>query len=115
MDLEEQLWDGAAEWLAAAQQERASGRLRVAFEAARHSAELSAKALLVRATGSFPKSHTVAGQLHRAGLVPAGVEPKVLHRLLSDFTLGTYGFERPLEDAEVANAIALARAMLSAR
>jgi len=109
---EDELWEGAAEWLAAAEDELRAGRLRVAFESARHAAELAGKARLLSATGTYPKSHTIASQLHRAGLVPSGVDAKAVHRLLSEFTLGTYGFDRPLAREDVVAAIALARSML---
>ena len=90
MTEEQGLWEGAEEWLRAAGSEANAGRLRVAFEAARHSAELSAKALLLRKQGnsrswdrrkrsaSYPKSHTVASELHRSSIVPKGVEAKQL-------------------------------------
>jgi hypothetical protein len=41
------------------------------------------------------------------------VDPKALHRLLSEFTLGTYGFDRPLSEAEVRQAIELAELLVT--
>lgn len=108
------LLEGAAEWLEAARTEAAAGRLRVAFEAARHSAELSCKALLALRQGEFPKTHLVGPPVARLGLVPRGVDAKELHLFLGEYTLGTYGFERALTDEHVGRALEVAGEMLEA-
>jgi HEPN domain-containing protein len=105
---------GAQEWLAAARTEMSAGRLRVAFESARHAAELAGKAILSARLGTFPKSHLVAGALARSGGLPPGVDGKTLHKLLSEFTLGTYGFDRPISEREVSDAVTVAEQMMSA-
>lgn len=86
----------------------------VAFEAFRQAAELAAKVLLARANGAFPQTHLVAGPLKQAGLLPEGVEASKLHRLVSEFTLGTYGFNRPLSRSDVQSAARVARRMVGA-
>jgi HEPN domain-containing protein len=105
---------GAREWLDAARAESNAGRLRVAFESARHSAELACKTLLVLHQGEFPKTHLVAPPLVRLGLLPPHVDAKALHKLLAEFTLGTYGFDRPITGSDVQRALSLASAVLAA-
>lgn len=110
----EQVAERARMWLATGEAELKAGRLPVAFEACRTAAELAAKALLLRAQKPFPQSHMVAGELQQAGLMPAGVDGKRLHGLLSKFTLGTYGFDQPVHRAEAQEALRIARRMVSA-
>ncbi|MEA3202204.1 MAG: hypothetical protein QOE90_3632 [Thermoplasmata archaeon] len=102
------LLDGSREWEDASVTEMQRGRRRVAFEAARHAAELAGKALLAHATGEHPKSHLIAGAIAKAGLLPPAVDGRALHKLLAEFTLGTYGFDRPLSDRDVRDAQELA-------
>ena len=110
----EELADGAKQWLHAGESELAANRIHVAFEAFRQAAELAAKVILARANGAFPQTHLVAGPLKQAGLLPEGVEASKLHRLVSEFTLGTYGFNRPLSRADVQAAARIARRMIAA-
>lgn len=86
----------------------------VAFEAARHAAELAAKAILVRAGKEYPEQHAVAGKLAQHSLIPQGVEARKLQKLLSRFTLGTYGFEQPVHDADVSDALRMAERLVAA-
>lgn len=105
----------AREWLAAAEDEREANRYNVAFEAARHAAELAAKAILYESTGSYPdRKHDVSGPLAQNNLVPQGVRASDLSKLLSEFTLGTYGFGRTVHKKDVNQAIRLARRMVDA-
>jgi HEPN domain-containing protein len=98
--------------LDAARAEAQARRLRVAFESARHAAELACKALLVHRVGHSPKTHLVAGDLAKAGLLPTGLSGRELHRLLAEFTLGTYGFDRELTTEDVDEAIRIASAVV---
>lgn len=102
------LLEGSREWEEASITEMQRGRLRVAFEAARHAAELAGKALLVHARGEHPKSQVIAAALAKDGLLPPGVDGRALHKLLSEFTLGTYGFDRPLSERDARSAQELA-------
>lgn len=106
--------DRARQFLEAAEDSRRARRLDAGFEDARTSAELSAKALLQRAGLGYPSDHNVAGVLHQAGLTPLAVNPKQLSRLLRQYTRGNYGFDDPVSETELDDAIALARAMLEA-
>lgn len=108
------LSEGARDWLATAREQSAAGRRHVAFEAARLASELAAKAILLEALGTFPKEHQVTGTLFAHGLVPESVEARDLARLLAEFTLGRYGFDRPTLGADVARAIGIAERMVAA-
>lgn len=108
----QKLLDGAQEWLDSAKTEASLGRRRVAFEAARHAAELAAKAILVHRQGVYPKSHLVAGALSKLGALPGRVDGRRLHRLLAEFTLGTYGFDREVRPEDVDEALAVAGLMV---
>ena len=94
--------------------QEADGRRQVAFEALRNAAELGAKALLLRATGSFPQDHAVAGLLARAQLLPPGVNGRDLHRLLTKFTLGPYGFDEEIHAKDIVQARRLAERIVAA-
>lgn len=114
MTWSEELADGAREWLKAGDSELAADRLHVAFESFRQAAELAAKSVLAR-TGARPAhTHNIAGPLKQAKLVPAGVEASKLHRLVSQFTLGTYGFNRAVTKSEVQEAARIAKRMVAA-
>lgn len=104
---------GAREWLDASYAEARSGRRRVAFEAARHAAELSAKARLIESGRAPRREHNVAPDLVHAKLVPRSVDAARLSRLLSAATLGTYGFEDPLRDGDLEELQRYAEALLS--
>lgn len=103
---------GAREWLDASYAETRAGRHRVAFEAARHAAELGAKARLIEAGRPPRREHNVAPDLVRADLVPRSVDPAKLSRLLSAATLGTYGFDDPLREGDLEELQAYAEALL---
>lgn len=105
---------GAEDWLATAEESHAVRRYHVAFEAARQSAELAGKALLLRAMGRFPKERAKAGPLAQTHLLPPEVDGRELQKLLREFTLGTDGFDRAVDAAGVARAISTARAMVAA-
>ena len=92
---------GAQEWLEASLSESRQGRERVAFEAARHAAELAAKARLADRGHAYRREHNVAPALAKNGLVPRGVDAAELSRLLSAVTLGTYNYDQPLRDGDV--------------
>lgn len=113
-DEAERLHQGAREWLEAARSEALAGRHHVAFEAARHAAELACKAILMDATGSYPKKHDVTGPLAQAGRLPLGVDGRALSRLFGAFTAGTYGFDETMTPERVARAIAIAEACVAA-
>lgn len=113
MSEHERLLEGAREWLEAARSERAAGRNHVAFEAARHAAVLASKAMLVKAGQDYPEQHAIAGKLSQHSLVPPGVKARDLQKLLSRFTLGTYGFEQEIREADVNEALRLAERLLA--
>ena len=98
----------ATEHLQAAQRCLGDGLHHPAYELARTAAELYAKALLVRKTGSYPREHNVSGELQHRRLIPPDVSPTELSRFLDDYTRGGYGFSHPVEAREVRKAIALA-------
>lgn len=104
---------GAREWLDASYAEARAGRRRVAFEAARHAAELAAKARILESGREYRREHNVAPELARRGLVPRAVDAATLSRLLSAATLGTYGFEEPLREGDVALMQQYAEALLA--
>lgn len=104
----------AEEWLGAGIAELEEGRHHVAFEALRNAAELAGKALLLRQTASFPQDHAIAGLLARADLVPSDVDARDLHRLLSRFTVGPYGFEVTVHRKDVIAARRIAERMVKA-
>lgn len=101
-------------WLAAGRSEFESKRYPVAYETLRTAAELAAKAILLRATGSFPQSHAVAGPLVQNKLHPEDVSAKELHKFLTSFTLGAYGFDKPIHSSEVRAALRIAERMVRA-
>lgn len=106
--------DLAQEWLEAGKAQLVDGRHHVAFEALRNAAELAAKALLLRSTGAFPQDHAVAGLVARAGVLPASVDGRDLHRLLTKFTLGPYGFDADVHEKDVIAARRIAERMVRA-
>lgn len=111
----EDLEEAAREWLNAAEDEREANRNNVAFEAARHAAELAGKALLLEGTGTYPdRRHNVSGPLSQEDLVPSNVSASDLSKLLSEHTLGTYGFSRTIHRKDVNQAIRVARRMVDA-
>lgn len=107
------MMERAEQRLASARDDQARGRLDVGYESARAAVELASKALLLAKTGSYPtKDHNVAGHLSQAKLLPPGVSPKDLSRLMDDYTRGDYGFDRPVEARELRAALALAQRMI---
>lgn len=108
------LCEGAEEWFESAKAAQTAGHLYVAFESFRHATELACKAILLRATGSFPRDHAVAGPLVKHNLLPPGQASRSLQKFLSEFTLGTYGFERQIHDSDVQNAKRIAVRMMQA-
>lgn len=114
MNEAQRLKERAQEYLEAAEDSLKEGRLNVAYDEARTAAELAAKATLAGKTGSFPRDHNPAGKLFQEGLVPEGMNPKELSRLLGDHTRGTYGFQDPVEEEEVEDAVRTARKLLGA-
>ena len=103
---------GAQEWLDASFSEARQGRDRVAFEAARHAAELAAKARLAEHGVPYRKEHNVAPALASRGLLPRGVDGAELSRILSAVTLGTYGYDQPLRDGDLEQAQEFAARLL---
>ena len=103
---------------AEANRDRGARWLPVAYDEARHAAELAGKALLLRKTGSYPKrgkaGHRIGSLLAREGLVPRGLDFLDLNGLLDHHTRGAYGFGRPFGAHEVEIAIETARAMTEA-
>lgn len=110
----EQILDRAEEFLSAANLLHESGLYNAAFDDARHAAELAAKALLLYHSGSYPTKHQVASELHKAGLIPHHIPPKMVSRLLAGFTTGRYGFRQEKGHEEVAEALTVATALLDA-
>lgn len=110
----ESLHHAAREWLEAAEAEALAGRHLVAFESARHAAELACKAILLLRVGSYPKMHDVSGLLSQREMLPSGVSGRSLSRLLSAFTSGTYGEGRPVDAPLVTSALHVARLCLAA-
>ena len=108
------LIERAEEFLAAAQQLAGSGLNNAAFDDARHAAELAGKALLLQKLGSYPQKHQIAGELTHAGLLPPELEPRTVSRVLGAFTAGRYGFTDNKGPDEVAEAIAVAQALVAA-
>lgn len=108
------LVEGAQEWLEAANSDLMSGPKHVSFEAFRHAAELAAKALLLEATGGYPKDHSVAGPLSQKKLLPDNVDAKALQKLTSSFTLGTYHFETVIHERDLQEAKRIATRMVAA-
>jgi HEPN domain-containing protein len=103
----------AEEHLAAARDSLRASRHNAAFESARHAAEVAGKAMLLDATGEFPKRHDIGGLLHQQGLVPADLDPVALDRLLAAHTRGRYEWsEAGASDAR--EAIRQAEAMVRA-
>lgn len=90
-------------------------RQSVAFDEARHAAEVARKALFLRKTGThLGKQHAIAGRLAREGLVPASIDPRDLSDFLMHHTRGAYGFFEDIPDEEVRLALDLAEAMVAA-
>lgn len=104
---------GAREWLEAAQSELGEGRFRVAYEAARHAAELAAKAMLLEAKGRYPQRHDVSSDVEREGVRPSSVRFQELRKLLSSHTLGTYGFSRTVHRKDARWAVRIAERMVA--
>ena len=105
----------AQEFLAAARSNTGAGRPAVAFDEARHAAEVAAKALHLKATGTdFGKGHAVAGPLNALGLLPAQVPERKWVRFFQEHTRASYGYFEDFTDAEVHNAITWATVMLQA-
>src|SRR5688572_19153554 len=61
----------------------------VAFDEARHAAEVAAKALCIRVTGQdIGRVHSIGGALAHRGLIPADLEEKAVARLFAEHTRG---------------------------
>lgn len=109
----------ADEFLASARADRQASppRRNVGFDNARTAAELAGKALLLARTGDYPRKggggHNIGGLLFQNGLVPDGVEPKRLARLLREHTRGDYGFMKPVSEGELDEALRIAEAVLA--
>ena len=110
----EQLRAGAVEWFEAAKESHAAGHRYAAFESYRHATELACTAILLEHRGVFPRDHAVAAPLAQAGLVPSGVAVRDLQNFLAEFTLGTYGFERQLHEADLQKAKRMTRRLIEA-
>src|SRR5688572_4363618 len=94
---------------------RRSGREMVAFDEARHAAEVAGKVLFLRKMGhSMGKVHAIAGKLAREGLIPRSVDMRRLSNLLARHTRGAYGFFENISLREVEEAIAMAESMVQA-
>lgn len=91
MDERARLMALAGEYLESAASNLDAERFHVAFESARHAAELAGKAPLLDARGDYPKSHDVGRPLAAAGLVPPGISPAALDRFLAQYLRGRYG------------------------
>ncbi|MFA5862315.1 MAG: HEPN domain-containing protein [Candidatus Thermoplasmatota archaeon] len=113
MDESQKLISLAEDYWESARDNLAKQRYNVAFEAARHAAELAGKAMLLRKIGDFPKRHDIGGDLHRAKLVPVGVDAATLDEFLADYLRGRYEWDEA-DPKEAQRAVALARKMLDA-
>lgn len=91
--------------------QRASRFFPVAYDEARHAAELFGKCLLLMKTGRYPHKHRIGGILAQEGLVPRTVEWYELNALLDHHTLGRYGLHVPVREIEVREAVAVAEAL----
>ena len=107
------LLERAEEFLDAARDSLARGRYNVAFEEARTAAELGCKALLVMATGDYPRSHNVVPALHHARLTPKGLDAKALGAFLGASNRGVYGFDEPVGEEEARQGVAMAAQVLA--
>ncbi len=87
-------------------------RPHVAYADARTAAELAGKALLLDATGSYPKEHAIGGALYQADLMPPDTDPRALDRFLRDHTRARYGFLDRLGTEDAQDAIELARRLV---
>lgn len=108
MDEARRILARAQEFCASARGDEEEGRWNAAHENARTACELAGKAMLLHATGDYPRKHAIGGTLYAAGLIPAGVDAARLSRLLKERTLADYGFDAgvPAEDAMAAGALA---------
>lgn len=79
---------------------------------ARTAAEIAGKALLLHATGTYPKQHALGGALFEARLIPPTTDPRELDRFLRDHTRARYGFLDRVPVHEAQEAIDLAHALL---
>lgn len=81
----------------------------VAFDEARHAAEVFGKILYARKTGSLlGKQHAIGGILSKQGLIPAAFEPATVSRFFQEHTRGAYGYLEELDGSEVRAAIRIA-------
>lgn len=104
--------DRAHEFLESAAADAAADppRPNAAYADARTAAELAGKALLLHATGSYPKEHAIGGLLFREQLIPAELEARELDRFLRDHTRARYGFLDRISPQDAEDAVWLARA-----
>lgn len=112
MDERARLMSLAEEYLTAAEADLRARRLHVAFEAARHAAELAGKACLLDARGDYPKSHDIGRLLVAAGIAPSGVKPEALDRFLAQYLRGRYGAD-VVDVAAAEEALRMARVMVA--
>lgn len=86
----------------------------VAFDEARHAAEVSAKALYLAKTGTeLGKVHNIGGTLAHTGLIPADLDEKAVARLFAEHTRGSYGYYDDIGRAEIEAAIHVAQTFMA--
>lgn len=87
----------------------------VAFDEARHAAEVAAKALVLHATGTdLGKVHSIGGSLAHAGLIPLSLDEKRVARLFAEHTRGSYGYYEGIDRPAVEEAIEAAERFIAA-
>ncbi len=94
--------------------EEATFRPNVAYDEARHTAELAGKVLLQHKHQQYPRKHSIAGHLAQHGLIPINVDPRALHRFLEHHTRAAYGYLDPVDQDDLNEALQIAHAMLEA-
>ena len=112
-----EMLDHARPFLDSARENAAKGpeRAVVAFDEARHAAELAAKAILLRAEHVIvEKDHRMGRHLGRYGLMPSTYAIKAWNRFFAEHTKAAYGLYEQLDQQEIAEAISMAQTMLQA-
>lgn len=103
--------------------ERGPLQSNVAYDEARHAAEVAGKALYLAKNGSElvadhgkgrGRGHAIGGQLAQGGLIPEAVSERALSKLLRSRNRGAYGFFDTVEKDQITDAIQIASAMIAA-
>ena len=114
MDEASRILARSEEFRASAQADEVEGRWNAAQENARTACELAGKAMLLHATGDYPRKHAIGGALYDADLIPLGIDPARLSRLLKERTRADYGFFNPVPAEDAREAVGFATCMVAA-